>query len=304
MDIFKNNYFKNISIKIKPITKMKNIILCTLLLSFSLYAHAQSDKVEILILGTTHFFAIKDDSITSPKKKIELKQILSDLKAFKPQQIFVESTSENDEYWLKIQQEISKSKSETKETWAINNEIYQVAIKLAESLNLSNGIQGIDWTDPDTRDTNRIFKNNYEKAYFDFVKELRAYAYKKNSIEDTERMKIIENIFKEIKPYSVLNSKVTLIQMYKYLNLPETLKKSYYANRLGNLVINYSGVGAELNSVESFRDYKVYSNALTRINKSTKRVLIIYGSAHVHILKELFGLDPRYKVLGVSQFVK
>ncbi len=275
-----------------------------MLLLFSLHSYAQSEKVEILILGTTHFFAIKDDSITSPKKKIELKQILSYLKVFNPQQIFVENPPENDEYWLKIQQEINKSKSETKDTWAINNEIYQVGVKLAESLNLTKGVQGIDWTDPDTRDTNVIFKTKYEKAYFDYVKEIRDYAYKKNSVEDPEGMKVIETIVKDLTPYFGLTSKVSLNQMYKYLNLPETLKKSYYVNRLGNLLINTSGVGAELNSVESFRDYKVYRNALNRIDKNTKRVLIIYGSAHVHILKELFGLDPRYKVLEVSQFIK
>lgn len=283
---------------------MKNIILCTLLLSFSINSHAQSDKVEILILGTTHFFAIKDDSITSPKKKIELKQLLSELKIFKPQQIFVESTTENDGYWLKIQQEINKSKSETKEIWAINNEIYQVGIKLAESLNLNNGIQGIDWTDPDIRDTTIIFKTNYEKAYFNFVKELRAYAFKRNNIEDTEGMKVIEEMMKDFTPYLGLNKSINLNQMFKFLNQSDNLRKFYYANRLGNLPINYSGVGAELSSVYSFRDYKVFRNALNRIDKSTKRVLIIYGSAHVHILKELFGLDPRYKVLEVSQFVK
>ncbi len=283
---------------------MKNIILCTFLLSFSLYSSAQSDKVEILVLGTTHFSAIQGDSITSPKKKIELKQILSDLKVFNPQQIFVESTPENDEYWLKIQQEISKSKSETKETWMINSEIYQVGIKLAESLNLTNGVQGIDWQDPDITDTTMVFKNAYEKAYFNFVKEIRAYAFKKNSIEDTEGMKVIDNMLKDFTPYFGLNKNISLNQMFDFLNQPDNLKKLYYANRLGNLPINYSGVGAELSSIYSFRDYKVFRNALTRIDKNTKRVLIIYGSSHVHILKELFGLDPRYKVLEVSQFIK
>ena len=304
MDNFKDKYFKNFPHEIKPNTKMKNLIFCTFLLSFSINSFAQSEKVEILILGTTHFSAIKDDSITSPKKKVELKQLLSDLKIFKPQQIFVESAPENDEYWLKIQQEIGESKSETKETWAVNGEIYQIGIKLAKSLNLINGVQGIDYPDPDTRDSNIVFKTNYEKAYFNFVKELRAYAFKKNNIEDKEGMKIIENMMKDFKPYLGLNKTISLNQMYKFLNQSDNLRKFYYANRLGNLPINYSGVGAELSSIYSFRDYKVFRNALNKIDANTKRVLIVYGSAHVHVLKELFGLDPRYKVLEVSQFIK
>ena len=284
---------------------MKNIIFCVTFLIISQNSFAQKEKVEILILGTTHLFSIKDDSITSPQKQKELKQLLSDLKTFNPQQIFTESTPENDEYLLKIQQEIERTKTETKETWAINNEIYQIGIRLAEILKLSNGVQGIDWADPNTQDTTVIFKSNYEKLYFNFVKELRMYTFdKKDSVEDNEGLDLLNGMLDEIKPYYQLSSKISLSQMYLFLNRPDILKKSYYVNRLGNLLVNTAGIGAELSSITSFRDYKVYRNALSRIEKNTKRVLIIYGSAHAQILKELFDLDPRYKVVEVAKFIK
>jgi hypothetical protein len=69
-------------------------------------------------------------------------------------------------------------------------------------------------------------------------------------------------------------------------------------------VTDYAGIGAELDNVQSFRDYKIYRNALNRIEKSSKKVLIIYGASHAHILKELFGLDQRYKVVEVSDFIR
>ena len=284
---------------------MKNIIFLISYLLIIQNVFAQKEKTEILILGTTHFFSIKDDSITSPKKQKELKQLLANLKTFNPQQIFVENPSENDGYFLKIQKEITESKTETKESWIVNNEIYQVGIKLAETLKLSNGVQGIDWADPNTQDTTMVFKNNYEKLYFNYIKELRAYALdKKLSVEDKEGFDLFNKVANEIKPYFQLSSNVSLGQMLLFFNRPDNLKKVYYLNRLGNLLLNTAGVGAELNNIESLRDYKIYRNALNRIEKKTKRVLIIYGGAHAQILKELFDLDPRYKVLEVSKFVK
>jgi hypothetical protein len=283
---------------------MKNayFALCLFLSNIS---YSQSPKTEVLVLGTTHLFSIKDDSVTSPKKSKELKYFLSQLEKFKPEQIFVEATPDNDEYFLKIQNEIIKTKKDPSETWLLNNEYYQIGIKLAAKLDIKTGIQGIDWPDPDTNDTTKIFKTKYEKAYFNFVKELRIYAMeKKFEVEDSTGLEILEKIVKESSPYFQLNKKVSLIEMYKFLNLPENLKKSHYVNRMGNLLLNASGVGAELNSVESFRDFKIYRNALTRIDKKTKRVLIIYGSGHVHVLKDHFSMDPRFKILEVSQFLK
>ncbi len=282
---------------------MKNICFALFLFVYNI-SFAQMPKTEIMVLGTTHLFSIKDDSITSPKKKAELKYLLAKLKTFNPQQIFVENPPENDEYFLKILKEVDSTKKETTETWMINNEIYQIGIKLAQSLNLKKGIQGIDWADINTQDTTMVFKTKYEKAYFDFVKEIRAFAaIKKHEAEDKEGEKLFENMIKPLSPYFSLNKRIGLIEMYKFLNRSENLKKSYYINRMGNLLLNTAGVGAELNSNKSFRDFKIYRNALNRIEKGTKRVLIIYGQGHAHIIKEQFGLDPRYKVVEISKYL-
>jgi Family of unknown function (DUF5694) len=283
---------------------MKNALKFILYL-LAINTFAQNKKTEILVLGTTHLFAIKDDSITSPKKAAELKYLLSKLKAFNPQQIFVESSAEDDGFFLKIQHEIDSTKKETIETWLLNNEYYQIGIKLAQSLNIKKGIQGIDWADLNTQDTTMVFKTKYEKAYFNFVKELRAFAaIKKYEAEDKESEKLFEEMIKPMMPYFSLNKKIGLVEMYKFLNSPENLKKSYYLNRMGNLLLNSSGVGAELNSFESFRDFKIFRIALNRIEKDSKRVLIIYGSGHAHILREQFELDSRYKVVELSQYLK
>jgi hypothetical protein len=206
---------------------MKNILLYTFIFLLSQNSFAQNDKTEILVLGTIHLFNIKDDSITSPQKQLELKQILANLKDFNPQQIFVEQPPENDDYFLKIQEEISASKKETKETGMINNEVYQVGIKLAEMLKLPKGVQGIDWTSPDTSDSTIIYKTNYEKAYVNFIRELQVYARaKKTGPEDKEGLKMLEDIMRDLIPYFQLNTKISLNQMYKTFNQPDNLKNS------------------------------------------------------------------------------
>jgi hypothetical protein len=284
---------------------MKYLFSVTLCLFSLLKLDAQNPKIEVLVLGTTHFFNIKDDSISSPQKREDLKRVLNDLKSFNPQQIFIESPASADSFWLDAYKVFQKDNKESTEKWLINSEIYQIGMKLAALLKLPNGVQGIDWTDPDTRDTTLVFNTKHEQAYFNFIKELRTHVIeKKGNPEDDRGLKLYEDIQKQLMPYYGFNKAVRLNEMFKTLNTPENLKKMYYSNRLGDLVINTAGVGAELNGLTGFRDFKIYRNALSRLDKKTQRVLIIYGVSHAHIQRELFGLDPRFKVVNVAQFIK
>lgn len=286
---------------------MKQLATIFLILFATSNLFAQNKKIKVLVLGTIHFFAMNGDSVTSPKKSKELNEILLELKKFNPDQILMEFTPENDRYLDPIYKDYHEfNKQPTGDyAWLLNNEYYQIGVRLSSMLNLPNAVKGIDWNDPDIRDSLRTFNHQYEKSYFDFVKEIRKYAMSKKFVDaDSAGNKILTTIQKELSPYWQISPNVSLRQMYKVLNKPENLKKGYYTNRLGNLLLNAAEVGAELSSVESFRDLKIFRNALNRIDQNTKRILIVYGVSHAHILREYFNLDPRFEVVNVDTVIK
>ncbi|WP_144035987.1 DUF5694 domain-containing protein [Spirosoma fluviale] len=282
-------------------------IFLTLLWSLVL---AQETKTEVLILGTVHFFVTKDDSITSPKKQQELAVILNQLRLFAPQQIFIENPPENDKFYLEILQEIEKSGKDTQQKWIINNEIYQIGIRLCSQLKLHTGVEGIDWRTPNPEDSIIIYTNGYEKAYVNFIKKVEEYTLKRATLSrdslimDKEGFKIVEKYNKELLPYYSINSKISLKNILLYANNPANSKKWYYANRLPNLLSDVAGIGAEMNNADIFRDFRIYRNALNKLREQTKRVLIIYGAAHAHILSDLFSMDERFKVIEAGTVIK
>ena len=154
------------------------------------------------------------------------------------------------------------------------------------------------------------FKTDYEKSYFSFVKQVRErvkqqyLATKTQPVGDKAGFALIKRYDEQLSPYYGIRRAVSLKKMLLTFNQPDNLKKTYYVNRLGNLVGDLGTIGAEVNSIESFRDLKIYRNALSTIRKETNKVLIIYGAAHVHIMAETFRLDDRFNVINVKDLIK
>lgn len=273
------------------------------LFSFLIIDYAVGQKREILLLGTTHFFNRGDDSITSSQKQLELKKIILLLEKFRPQQILVENPQRNDTLFRRIQlnylQGIMPSKQDK---WLLDNEIFQIGIRLSAKLNLAHGIQGIDWADPSAEDSSS-FITGREKLYYDFVQTTRNNAFPYET-KDTTYTSYIENISKKYKRYYKIQRSISLKEMFVKLNSNDALKELYVANRLNHLFLNHQDLGAELSNILTFRDYKIFRNALNTITPNTERILVIYGAAHIQILKDLFSLDKRYSVTDVKKIIK
>jgi hypothetical protein len=280
-----------------------NRLIFFILFSFSLFGNAFGQKKKVLLLGTAHFFNKGDDSITSPQKQIELKEIILLLEKFRPQQILVENPQENDILFKRIQIDYQRGiLPSNRDKWLLDNEIFQIGIKLSTKLNLTNGVQGIDWADPAPDDTTS-FKTNREKQYYDFVQTTRNNALTYET-KDTSYISYINNISQKYKRYYKLQSNISLKKLFLTLNSNDALEDLYVSNRLIHLFLNHQGLGAELSSILTFRDYKIFRNALNTITPNTERVLIIYGAAHIQILKDLFSLDKRYRVIDVKEVIK
>ena len=115
-------------------------------------------------------------------------------------------------------------------------------------------------------------------------------------------------------PDSSLYSKDQLIFKQKgilpqliHLNDPRQIKKD-----LGNYLIGHfkyesdkgDYTGADFESGRWFnRNLRIFRN-IQRTPKSAKRILVIFGAAHMNLLNYLFECSPEYKLLNVNDYLK
>lgn len=277
---------------------IKTITIVSFLIYISNLVHAQNK--EILILGTNHYATIVTDSITSDKKQGELMEILDAIKKFKPQQILVERPSSQDSIFFKAFTDYKKGIDLTANlNWLRNNEIYQVGIKLAAALQIDSGVQGIDWRLPALSGDNQTFKNDVEKNYFLYAKDIINFKY----VPDSAYSKLISTIHNKYGKFYGLQKDISLREVYLTLNKKENIEELYIANRLAELYLDKNN-GAEKTDIGTLRDYKTFRNALNIIKPQTQRVLIIYGAGHIQIMRQLFQYSGTYKIREISEFLK
>ncbi|MCR5888871.1 DUF5694 domain-containing protein [Hymenobacter sp. J193] len=69
--------------------------------------------------------------------------------------------------------------------------------------------------------------------------------------------------------------------------------------------INPKYIGAELISVFKNRDYKIYSNIVVQaLQTKPRRVLALFGAAHIGSLQSIFASDPAFRVVESKKYLK
>lgn len=279
---------------------MKSIKITIFLVCFINFIYGQNR--DVLILGTAHYSNIKSDSVTSNQKQKELREILNAIKKFNPQQILVERPSIQDSIFNKAFLYNKSGQQLPKEIdWLLNNEIYQLGIRLAVELQLPQSVQGIDWRLPDLNSKDEHFTSDIEKNYFLYAKSVLGPNLKYEA--DNTYSKSISSIHNQFKKYYGIEKNITLKEMYLALNDRKNIEKLYTANRLSELYLD-TKLGAEKTEIGSFRDYKTFRIALNTIKSENKRILIIYGAGHTYMLRQLFQFSGQFKIREINEFLR
>lgn len=72
---------------------------------------------------------------------------------------------------------------------------------------------------------------------------------------------------------------------------------------LGKVDTEY--IGAHYITLLCNRNLKIYSNMLRAQQQSqAKRVMVVFGVAHVGVLQELFAANPNYQVVPAARYLK
>ena len=291
----------------------KKIIVLFALLFLTLNVFAQekpkppAKKIQIVLLGTFHFGATNDTNKTnfddefSQKRQGEIKQIVEFLAKYNPDKIFVEQEQSEQAKWDKIYADYKNGVEPSGNN--LKNEIFQIGIKLAEETNNPNGVTCVDFQMPTNFDAAlKNAKDDVERNYINRVKAVSDAPEPKNTNE-----KFLFLPFQTSKDFKFLKlNESNLRDYYIWLNAPENIARTHYNNdnylalALGE---NENYVGAEYVDLWYNRNLKIFTNILRNASLEDDRYLLIIGSAHIKVLRDMFEGNPYFEIVEVNNIL-
>ena len=257
------------------------------LFAFQQTAPKEQKKAQVMVLGTWHLnnpnqdlYNIKSDDITTPKRQKELDEVAAKLAAFKPTKIAVERlwqtktdtiVQANYKAYLAGNHTLHKGEAE------------QIGFRLAKKL-------GHD----------QVYSIDHRGSLpFD---AMMGYAQKNN------QMDILQPLFKQIEAmigdFQAKLEKRTIAESLKDMNAPSTLDgaQSLYVSmvRIGK---DKDYPGADVLTKWYERNIKIYAN-MTRVSADPEdRILIVFGSGHAAILRQLIRTSTEYELVEAVDYL-
>lgn len=243
---------------------------------------------EILLLGTFHFMESSLNFYSGEIQK-EIDSIVSKLSVFHPDAVAVEASVHAQEsvnqayekFALTDLQDSNKMRNETlgeiciwgqKYPIPYNNEAIQVGFRLGKLLNHSQ-IYAID--DNTTLDMD-IMQN------------------------PTPSLKEAMDTF---YTYTSTHTNDTLTELYQYYNDEKWSRLNHDIYLQANMLStdNYYA-GAEMLTKWYERNIKIFSN-IQRLAVEHKRIFILYGAGHLHILRDFINADSNLKLVDANEYL-
>ncbi|AWH83976.1 hypothetical protein HYN59_02105 [Flavobacterium album] len=269
------------------------------LLLFCLAGFAQQ-KVKVHLIATYHMGGTTDalkvdgtkDNILGPERQKQINALLDILQKKDVEKIYVENTPDKQKFWDSIY-----TAYYTKKPVALRNEIFQIGIKLAQRLNIRNGVKCIDWA--------------YDESAKAGDRQFTQYAIKMNRLCDSlgigdNDFTVYDNIV--LKQLSAFNDNIPsqdLTAVFRKLNSKDYLNKLFYANITTYLDKNAEGTGAFFTQYNMMRNVNIYSNIMRDIlTDRPQSVLVLYGAGHIKALKDMFQAHPLIEVVEFEDYFK
>ncbi|MBX2877593.1 MAG: hypothetical protein KTR30_36075 [Saprospiraceae bacterium] len=247
----------------------------------------ESQKAKVMVLGTWHFnnpnqdmYNVKSDDVTTERRQKELEVVADMLAKFKPTKIAIETAwqSRYDTLDQKHYQAYRKGEYTLKK-----GEDEQIGFRLAKKLNHPQ-IYCID-----------------HRLDLPF-ESMMGYAQK------NDQMDILQPIFGQIESFigefQTKLSERTIGESLKVMNEPALLDggHQFYVTmtRIGK---GKEYPGAEVLTKWYARNINIFAN-LTRVSTDPEeRILIIFGSGHAAILRELIRASAEYELVEATDFL-
>jgi len=269
---------------------MKHVILFLIVFSACFCLNAQTTtakKTEVLLLGTFHFAnpgldvaKFEDANILSVKRQKEVEALVEKLKAFKPNKIFIEVPVASQKRYDSL---LAAYKNGTHKLSA--SESQQVGFRLAAACGLNN-LYCSDFTNV-SFPMDSVMKVMMANQQMDMLQYLQGTMQKEqNDFNEQLKTKTITQILIDGNTEAVYNK---LAGMYYFF-----LKTGDKNNHAGSF----------LASEQWRRNIYIYENILKNLDGKEQRIMVLYGTTHVAMLKEMMKYNQEIELISVSKVLK
>ena len=238
---------------------------------------------EVLILGTYHMgnpgrdiVNLKADDVLAPKRQTDMRELLDTLAKFQPNKIALEASPDDETMTLKRYDDFLAGKYEIG-----RNEREQIGYRLAKELHHPK-IYGID------------IEGDFPYA--------RVQDYAKAHGRDKELESLMGNVETMVREDNEYLLSHSILQMLVRINSDEAVRRSL----AGYAMFAHFGeaddyAGGELLTQWYNRNVRIHTHLL-QILEPGDRVLVIYGSGHLGLLRQDVQADPTLKLRTLSEF--
>ena len=284
--------------------KIKNILnLIILNLLISVFAYSQvipkdpdeflvkgDDMPEVLLVGTFHFAYYGYDAhvtseenkldILGEKKQKEMKELVDYIAQFKPTKIVVEG-GRNTGYLMHQYRDYKSGKVKLRA-----REIDQIGFRLMDQFNLDT-LYGADarglFSDLSESKDSAVFHPFLEEMYED---------WDFNSDDEMDKR------YTEWYEYGDrLAKEISLLDYFKVANSDKEIKRMHGAYLVGDFKLGEHR-GADALAIHWYtRNLRIFRNIQNIDTTPEDRILVLFGSGHISILKQLFESTPEYELI-------
>jgi hypothetical protein len=262
---------------------MRKFSLCVALLAIPVASRAQSDaRPEILVLGVYHMsnpghdiHNMQADDVLSPKRQLEMAQLIEVLKRFHPTKIAIEASVGS----KRVAQEYADYLAG--KYVLSRNEDDQIGYRLAKEL----GHHAIHPVDEDGDfPWQRVV--NYAKA---------------NGV--TEKLDAVSAGWGTlVKEQGDFLGSHTVLETLEFMNSDSRVARDmglYFAVARFGEPFEYAG--PDLLAAWYQRNIRIYRNIVGLIDSPSERILVIYGSGHLGWLRQDIADDPTVKLRKLAE---
>jgi hypothetical protein len=284
---------------------MKVSILLPLALALRATSFAQSGPpAEVMIVGCDHLNQIyKADKpatdVLTPQGQQEISRFTAAIARYRPDMVVVEALPEQQPRIDSLYALYGQDKLDLATLPGGRSEIYQVAFRLGKQLQLPR----IYCANAPGGTSQSILRTGQNiELYQQAGAELR-------EISNTKRAGMEDGSLPLSRYLAAINQPelYNLVYRLRYVT-PARVTNSRFTNpdaAVDTAFVNPRYIGAELISVFKNRDYKIYSNIVTQaLEARPKRVLALFGAAHIGSLQSIFASDPEFRVVESRKYLK
>lgn len=261
-------------------------------------------KIHVMVVGSDHLNQLynkqPESDVFSPKKQAELARVRARLARFRPDMIMIEAEPREQAQIDSLYALYQKGLLQLESLPTGRSERYQLGFALARQLHLPSP-KAVDYYAATSQSL--LSTGTNIEAYTQGLKLLQTTARPLRRLVQRDSLSLYDYLALVNQP-----AIVNLLHRVQF-NTPALVMNGSFAPDGTNTVelgkVDREYIGAHFITLFYNRNLKIYSNLL-RAQQQTqaKRVLVLFGVAHVGVLQELCGVNPAYEVVPAATYLK